>query len=936
MIEFRNDYLLLQLGEDGCTHGFIDIADGTNYCVEEPCAPVARVWLAGREFPATRINAAGENLELEFAGCDVRAVLRIAPQQRYFIIEVVRVDGTPDQLVFADIRLLPEVYEDAPLAACALALNLQTNVLELPQPNTRLRAICYPRFGLAGAKVAVIGCPRDELRPVMQEVVSAAPDLPHSPLGGPWALDAPINRGSYLFNFGGLTEETVDDWIALARALGFTQIDFHGGNSFRFGDCRPNPQMYPNGRASLKAVIDKLHGAGIAAGFHFYSFFIDKACPWVTPVPDRRLGSDAAFTLPRPISDAADAVPVAESTAKMSAVVGFFVRNSNTLRIDDELITYSGVASGEPFGFSGCTRGACGTRPSAHAAGAKAYHLTECYGYFAPDPESTLFTEVADRIADAYNECGFDMMYLDALDGEDVLGGWDAGWHYGTKFVFELWKRLRKPPLMEMSTFRHHLWFVRSRNGAWDHPTRSYKQFIDNHCEANKLNARMFLPSELGWWALLQWSGHDRVPTYPDDIAYLCCKAIGTDTGMALMGIEPATLKSNPGLQRLAEMIRRHETLRLSGSVPESVKAALREPHVQFELVDLPDGSEALRRVEYDTCVVSMIDNQIQSWSTENIFRDQPLRVRIEALKSAGAYAARENILLTDFAHGEKLGPCRTADGVEANFQPLTLIRTPDGEAAASYTARSASAWREQGTWAIVRKKFDPPIDLSKHQALGLWVYGDGLDEVLNVQLRSPTALSTAIGEHYVVIDFTGWRYFALIEPESERFQEYVWPEPEMPWDSPVKQLEQVETPQHWVSGRYEVYRENVHYPVIDTLSLMFNNLPGGRRVMCHIGPIKALPVVDRVVSNPSVRMREGFLALPVELASGQYLEFEGKEGLVYAPDGRILSRAKPLAKPPLVRAGMSRISFACDTAAGTPTPRARVSIITHGNPLRP
>jgi len=34
------------------------------------------------------------------------------------------------------------------------------------------------------------------------------------------------------------------------------------------------------------------------------------------------------------------------------------------------------------------------------------------------DPETTLFDEVAGHTAEMYNQCGFDMMYLDALDGE--------------------------------------------------------------------------------------------------------------------------------------------------------------------------------------------------------------------------------------------------------------------------------------------------------------------------------------------------------------------------------------------------------------------------------------------------------------------------------------------------------------------------------------
>ena len=218
---------------------------------------------------------------------------------------------------------------------------------------------------------------------------------------------------------------------------------------------------------------------------------------------------------------------MAETTQNVSAVTGFFVRNSVTLRIEDELITYTGVQSNAPFGFRGCQRGAYGTQASAHEQGAKAYHLKECFGLFVPDPETTLLEEVAARTAETYNACGFDMIYLDALDGEDILGGAENGWHYGSKFVYQLWQRLQKPALMEMSTFHHHLWCVRSRYGAWDHPSRSHKQFIDLHCASNEAARRLFLPGELGWWALKSWGGPQIEPTFDDDIEYLMTKGTG-------------------------------------------------------------------------------------------------------------------------------------------------------------------------------------------------------------------------------------------------------------------------------------------------------------------------------------------------------------------------------------------------------------------------
>src|SRR5208282_2090494 len=169
----------------------------------------------------------------------------------------------------------------------------------------------------------------------------------------------------------------------------------------------PNPATYPRGRASLKAVIDRLHAAGIAAGLHTSAFFMDESCPWVTPTPDPRLGKDATFTLAEPLTAEASTVSVVEPTKAMSNITGFFVRNSVTFQIEDELIKYAGASKAPPYAFTDCQRGTFGTRAAPHARGAKVQHLKECFGLFVPDGDSTLLSEVAAHTAETFNECGF-------------------------------------------------------------------------------------------------------------------------------------------------------------------------------------------------------------------------------------------------------------------------------------------------------------------------------------------------------------------------------------------------------------------------------------------------------------------------------------------------------------------------------------------------
>lgn len=908
----ENDYARLVISPDGTVSQFLDKMSGKDYA-QKPPAPFATVTKAGKSYAATAVSTGSASVSVGFGDSAAHAVLRVGKHGGYFTLGVESFEGSDiDQLTFLDVQLLPEILSSDSLSACALALNLRTNVFEIPGSNARLRAMCYPRFGFEGAGTAVVACPRDQMRKVMQEAASSAPDLPHSPLGGPWALDADITRGSYLFNFGGMSVQTVDQWIALAKSLGMNQIDFHGGSSFRFGDCRPNPETYPNGRASLKAVIDRLHAAGIKTGLHTYAFFIDKTCPWVTPVPDHRLGSDAVFTLSRALTADSDTVPVVESTQQMSTITGFFERNSVTVRIDDELITYTGISKQPPCSFTGCQRGAYGTQASAHGDGAKVYHLRECFGLFAPDGDSTLLAEVAARSAETFNECGFDMMYLDALDGEDVLGGGENGWYYGSKFVFELVSRLKKPALMEMSTFHHHLWFVRSRIGAMDYPTRSQKRFIDIHCGGNKqvvhcagntAAERMFLPAELGWWAV--HTGDDLVQTertFPDDIEYLMCKCMATDTGFALIGLNPDNINGIPAFQRLAPIFRQYEDLRHAHYFSQPTLDRLKEPGVEFTLEQ--DGDQwQLRPVDY---AKHKVEASGTTWATRNKFDAQPLQVRIEALMSAAPYDSPDARVIADWSQPDQFSVRAAEKDVEISLSTCSE-ETKRSETSGKLTATNSRDTRD-GSWASVARVCSPPLDLTGHEALGVWVHGDGQGETLNVQIKSPKHLAWGIGDHYVKVDFIGWRYFELIEPEGGLINDYAWP---------------------YGDDIYGIYRERVNYSQVETVALWYNNLPRGRSAECYVSPIKALPLVKNTLRSPNITISGRTIEFPVDIESGCYLEYRSPSDCkVYGQKGELIAEVTPKGDVPTLQPGDNNITFDCDTPTGA-SARARVTVIS-------
>ena len=898
-IVLANETLRYVIGADGTNLAFVDLATGQDYCKHEPATSVARAKVGEQWHDAATARADGDRIALTFADTPATATLAVTRHARHLVFEVIAASDEVEELQLLNIELTLGGSLEEPFAACALALNLQTRVREMPGPNRRLAATCYQRFGLAGAAVAIVASPTPDLRDALKEAVSASDTLPQSPLGGPWAMDAPINRASYLFAVP--TEENVEDIIRTLKSIGFNQVQIHGGRgTYRFGDCLPNPNRYPNGVASVKAVIDRLHEEDIYVGMHPYAFFIDKATPWVTPVPDPGLASQATFTLAADLPADATTVPVLQSTADRSTITGFFVRNSVTLRIGEELITYSGVSKEPPYGFTECTRGALGTTASAHPAGTEVHHLKECFGLFVPDPYSSLFTEVIEANARFFNECGFDTIYQDALDGGDTLGGRENSWHYEARFIWELWSRLERPAAVEYSTFHHHLWVLRSRHGAWDSPSRAHQQFIDRHVISNRRNDAMYLPSNLGWWAFHAWRPPQVEPTFPDDIEHWCAKAIGTDSGLSLQGYNMAL----PAHQRLAAIVKQYEELRHAGHFSEDVKARLREPGAEFTLEQAPDGAWQFRLVSSVQQRVRGMDGWSNSWAAHNPYEAQAPSLRIEALMAAGPYDAEDNMTLAAFEDDGEFPDRSAAPGVTADLRPVV-----EGDMAYGRLTATNTRAERRGTWASFRKTFDPPLDLSAREGLGVWVLGDGKGEVLNFQLRSPTHLSGAMGERYVIVDFEGWRYFELIELDSDRWRDYAWP----------------------YGHIYSIYRQLLRPNIIESLTIWCNNLPPEDSILVDLRPVRALPLVSTRLVNPRLSIGEATVEFPVEMESGSYLEIgPAREGQLYGPRGELLGEVTAMGDLPRLAPGDNVVGLACRRPA-PPTSRARVTLFARG-----
>lgn len=947
-IVIENDYFKYEITGNGKNLHFKDKETGIDYLGRDTISYCSYLIKDGIHQNVSSITFENNYLFLEFEKAEVKVKLLVNVLNDKIQLKVKSFEGRCEALIFLNVPLALEGMPYEPFSACVLSMNLFTHVRQLPALQNHLWAACYDRFGIVEAEIMLVCVPPSEMLSAIRGVMSKATNIPLSTAGGAWAQQSIEGYGSYILNYGSLTEETVEEWIEMCSSVGFNQIDNHGGREdfFKFGSFELNKKKWPDGWDHFKRINERLHKAGISSIFHTYAFFIDKDSKYVTPMPDKDLDYYKSFTIAKTIESGDSEIVVKESTKGISAITGFHVSNSRTIRIGSELIEFESVTENPPYKFIGCKRGANGTKISVHNIGSKVYHLKEQFGRFVPDPESELFDKIAIETADIVNKCNFDGIYFDAIDASDILGGENNFWYYGTKFLLKVAEHMNPVVGMEMSSMSHHWWHYRSRWQAWDTPRRGFKRFTDIHSASIKTdeyehgywrghtplinkyaplqNGGLLLPLQLGWLLYFTWDPPNTERTFPDDIEYLCCKMIGNDAGLALLGgFKKSDIELNPSFKQLNTIVKQYEELRHKEYFKEDVKKLLRQPGKEYTLFQDENGEWNFKPISYEKFKISGLSHSSAQWSVNSQFKDQPIKLRIETLMSVKPYNDLENILLTAYPDLKDLPFKAASSGISAKMM-ISSEKTIESEGSVLFSAFSSGDSPQEGSWVCYEKNFEPWLDLRNNQALGVWIKGDGNGELLNFRLETPEQFSAGVrGDHFVKIDFTGWKYFELVEIESSKFSDYIWPGIEISPESSVKDL-----------FVYKSYLHSVQFDKIDKLSFWYNNLPEGKEVSTVIGPIKAIPMVPGSVENPSVTIGGKKLIFPVKIESGMYLEFKSVDDCkLYGSKGELLREVKPEGIVPELKKGSNEIQFFGE-ASGEFNTRLQVTIISEGDPL--
>jgi hypothetical protein len=866
-VQYTTDHFRLTLSGSGQIENFVDLRNGKNYAnAEDTRFCVLRLQKYGAELTSDNVAINGDMLTFSFPGTLVTVKLQVTEEKSYLIFDVAEIaGGNFYALQFARVPLTVDDTKDD-FAACAMSRKMNTNTLDYPGKSNLLGGQCYSTLGYEGSGVFLLGMHETQLHEAMKKVadIYTPGEMPINRAGGPYAMDHPKNYGSYFINETPITENQVDGWIETLSRFGVDQVDFQQGTTFRQGDFYFNPTYYPNGVSDFRKTSEAFRKHGIITGLHTYAEFISEQSKHVTPVPHKDLDVMRSFTLSRDMSANEQTVPVDESTGDVSEITGFFVRNSKVIRIDDELILFEKPSHSPPYGFTSCTRGAFGTMRTAHSKGARVEHLTQMFFLFAPKAGSELFLEIARETARTYNEGGFEMIYLDALDGTFALvDDYELIWYYDALFVNEVLKHTEIPPLLEYSTFSPIILYGRSRMGAWDEARRGYRRFFDKHIEINQRTAdRLYLPGQMGWQTLGAAIA-DNIDNFqehimfPEDVEYLGAKTLAYNYGLSYIGINPNN--TLPRVYRNADILKKYDSLRRVGHFATEMLERLRDPNADF-LLQRSGDDWRLSKVNYAHV---LLRPDAREFSYHNPFQEQTPMIRIEHRHMPVAYDSPEAIDLLPLNESQPV-------------QPVTV------------------------------REFVQPVDLSNHLGMGLWVYGDGGGQVVNVRVESPAHLASGFTDHIVEVDFTGWRYFALAEADNGKADDV---DPNNP--------------------NYNEYRQTVFYNSISKVQLIIK----GETKNLRFRTVRALPLKETHLVDPVLQTDEQTISFRGYIKTGHYMEFTpGARAVVYDAAGREISEMQP--NTPLFKlpAGNATIKFSGVTVSGN-IPGVRITLCTNENP---
>jgi hypothetical protein len=381
----------------------------------------------------------------------------------------------------------------------------------------------------------------------------------------------------------------IDDYIRHAKQSGFrTMMIYYTAFTPASGHYVWRPE-YPNKLEDLKAIVKKIHDAGMLAGLHFHynkTFGMD---PYITPKPDPRLYVKRHFTLAAPINATSTVIPVDENPRDSRLVSAV-----KHLRIGDELVTYESYTTERPYQFTGCKRGDFGTQAAGYESGLKLGLLGEVAGVIGVfDQRTSIQEEVAERLAGIYDGANFDFAYYDGA--EDVPPPYWFNVSRAQWVTYEAFKS--KPMFAEGACKSHFSWHILTRGNAFDtFRPEVIKAAIREHPGEEAPQVAMdFTGINFGWTGY-ELPSAETIGTQPDMLEFITSRAAAWDCPFSWRP-RLEQLARHPRTADNLEVVKRWEDARAERWLTQSHKEMLR--NLDQEHILLLNGSGKFELVPY-------------------------------------------------------------------------------------------------------------------------------------------------------------------------------------------------------------------------------------------------------------------------------------------------------------------------------------------------
>jgi hypothetical protein len=486
-------------------------------------------------------------------------------------------------------------------------------------------------------------------------------------------------------------ESEVDEMIGYAKRAGMISL-YHEGPFESWGHFVLSKEQFPDGRAGLKAAVDKAHKAGLLFGIHILSNFINTNDTYITPVPDERLSQTGHSFLVNNIDAQQKEIEVAAPE--------YFNETKNnslhTVKIGTELIRYKSITETKPYRLLDCQRGAFGTTATSHKTGDAAGKLFDHpYSVFFPD--INMQKETAGNFARLLNETGVDHFDFDGFEGGLASGEGDYGVELFAKDVYD---NTRHPLLIGTSISKTFFWHLCSYYN-WGEPwyggfTESMQQYrIDNQ----GLFDRNFMPHMLGWYLLSE-------NTSIEDMEWMLARAAGYNAGFAMVA-SPKAIQKNAQSPVLLDAIREWELARIHHAFSTEQQDQLKDTRNVFHLEKINEGKWNLYQFALsplftkEKVLKQPGEPAYSTWNFTQQWQAQPLSFKIH-IKGKKGFVKNIKMQLDSYTDINLPVELNTGDYLVTDDNNQILIFDAKGKQKGSYSLPSALPTITAGNHTII------------------------------------------------------------------------------------------------------------------------------------------------------------------------------------------------------------------------------------------